>query len=136
MKYFVWFIISFFIIYTIYYFLFIRKATRNGKHSAEVDYLIKLYKIDITKFSYYKFVRVVGIISSIDIALVALMVMFINGFVFQLLFSILFLVPVVILSFMILGDYYKKKELKNNKKELEKERLREKKNVIKKKKKK
>ena len=109
MKYLISFIFSFIFIYVIYYILFIRKSTKNGKHPSEVDYLVKIYKIDITKFSYRKFVRVVGIVSSIDVALVALMVMFINGLVFQLLFGILFVLPVVVFSFMLLGKYYKKK---------------------------
>lgn len=122
MEYFIWFLLGFILIYVIYYVLFISKANRNTKKSVEVEYLIKMYKLDITKFSYHKFVRVVGIVSSIDVSLVSVIVAFAKGIVWQLLFSIIVVLPVIIISFMLLGNYYKKKQLKDNSKELEKEK--------------
>ena len=121
MEYVIWFLAGFIFIYVIYYILFIRNARRDSKLNSEVQYLVKLYKLDIKKFSYYKFVRVVGLVSSFDIALVSVIVAFAKGIVWQLLFSVLIVFPVIIISFMILGNYYKKKQEKDNTKELEKE---------------
>ena len=122
MEYVIWFLVGIIFIYIIYYIFFIRNARRDTKGSVEVEYLIKLYSLDINKFSYYKFVRVIGVVSSIDISLVSIIVAFVKGLVWQLLFSILIVLPVIIISFMLLGNYYKKKQLKDNSKELEKEK--------------
>ena len=122
MEYAIWFLVGFILVYVIYYILFIRKASRKGKKSSEVEYLIKLYKLDINKFSYYRFVRVVGVVSSIDIALISVIVAFTNELIWQLLFSFLIIFPIIIISFMLLGKYYKNKQTKDNTKELEKEK--------------
>ena len=122
MKYFLWFIFGVVFVYIIYYILFIRKASRDIKPSSEAEYLIKCYKLDINKFSYRKFVRVVGIVSSIDVSLTSVIVMFVNGLVWQILFGLILVLPIIIISFMLLGHYYKNKESKDNSKELAKEK--------------
>ena len=122
MKYILWFIFGLVFVYIIYYVLFIRNARRDTKHASEVEYLIKCYKLDINKFSYRKFVRVVGLVSSIDVSLTAVIVMFTDELVWQILFGLIIVLPVLIISFMLLGKYYKFKESKDNTKELEKEK--------------
>ena len=111
-----------FSIYIIYYFLFIRKTKRDYKIPSEVQYLIALYKLDTKLFSYQRFVRVVGMVTSFDIALVATMVANIDGSIWQILFGFVIVVPVMVISFMLLGKFYQKKEIKDNSKELEKEK--------------
>ncbi len=122
MKYIGWFLFSFILIYIIYYVLFIRKTRRKVKVPAEVQYLISLYKLDINCFSYYKFVRIVGLVTSFDIALIATLVANVEGVVWQILFGFVAVVPVIILSFMLLGKYYQNKQNQDNSEELEKER--------------
>lgn len=122
MEYISYFIFDFILIFIIYYFFCIRKTSRNTKMPSEVQYLIAVYKLDINKFSYRKFVYVVGIITSIDISLVATIVTKVDKMFWQILIGFLVVVPVVILSFMFLGKFYQKKETKDNSKELEKEK--------------
>lgn len=122
MEYVIWFIFSFILIYIIYYFLFIRKARRGEKISAEAQYLTVLYKLDIDKFSYYKFVRVVGLVTSFDIAIVSTIVAKVDGVIWQILFGFVAVVPVIVLSFMLVGKYYQSKQTKDNSKELAKEK--------------
>lgn len=122
MEYIGWFIFSFIFIYIIYYFVFIRRTRRGEKVPAEAQYLISLYKLDVDKFSYRKFVQIVGIITSLDIALVATIVTKVDGVVWQILFGFVAVVPVVVLTFMLLGKYYQNKQTKDNSKELAKEK--------------
>lgn len=122
MEYVIWFISSFILVYIIYYFLFIRNTRRGIKVPSEAQYLISIYKLDVTKFSYRNFIRVVGLITSLDIGLVATVVSNVGGVVWQILFGFVAVVPVVVLSFMLLGKYYQNKQTKDNSKELEKEK--------------
>lgn len=122
MEYLSWFLFSFILIYIIYYVLFIRKSRRNVKVPAEAQYLIALYKLDVNRFSYHKFINILGLVTSFDIAIVATIVAKVDGVVWQILFGFVAVVPVVVLSFMLLGKYYQSKQIKDNSKELEKEK--------------
>ncbi len=121
MEYISWFLFSFILIYIIYYVFFIRKTKRGVKVPAEAQYLITLYRLDVNLFSYRKFVRMVGVVTSFDIALVSTIVAKVEGVVWQILFGFVAVVPVIILTFMLLGKYYKHKQTLDNSQELEKE---------------
>lgn len=122
MEYVSWFLFSFILIYIIYYILFVRKTRRGEKVPSEAQYLISVYKLDVNKFSYRKFIRAVGVVTSLDIAVVATVVAKVDGIIWQILFGFVAVVPVVVLSFMLLGKYYQTKEKKDNSKELEEEK--------------
>lgn len=117
-----WFTFDFVLIFTLYYILFIRKAKRGVKTPSEVQYLINLYKLDTKKFSYKKFLVFVGLVTSFDTSLVATIVTVVDGIVWQILFGFIIVIPVMVISFTILGKYYKNKETKDNSKELEREK--------------
>ena len=118
-----WFIFDYILILTIYHFLFVRRTVRGEKVPSEATYLIKLYDLDVNLFSYRKFIKIVGLVTSFDVALVATLVAVVDDrMVWQILFSMIGIVPVIIISFVLLGKYYKKKQTKDNTKELEKEK--------------
>jgi len=132
------FIFTFLLVYILYYFLSVRKAKRNSKKvPVEVEYLILLYKLDTKNFNYQKFVNTVALVGSLDIALVATIVFNIDGFLWELLFGFIFLVPVIGISYMLLGKYYKnlveENVLEKKREQEEKERLKEEKKNKKKK---
>lgn len=107
----IYFGITFLLIYVIYYFTSIRKAKKDQKKiPIEVQYLILRYKIDTNKISYLNFLNVIAIVASVDIALGALLTSFIDGIIWQLLFGIIFIIPVVVISFMLVGKYYQKQQ--------------------------
>ena len=122
MEYIIWFIISFLLIYLIYDFVFIRKSNRGKKIPAEAQYLIYRYHLDINKFSYQKFLKIIGCVTSFDISLVATCIGVIDGVIWQILFGFVIIIPIMILSFTILGKYYQKKQTKDNSKELAQEK--------------
>lgn len=128
-----YFVFTFILVYVLYYFLSVRKAKRNSKKvPVEAEYLILLYKLDTKNFNYKKFVNTVAIVGSFDIALVATIVFHIDGFLWELLFGFILLIPVIGVSFMLLGKYYKNLVEENV---LEKERELEEKERLKKEKK-
>lgn len=122
MEYITWFVLGFILIYILYYFLFIMKSRRGKKVPSEAQLLIVQYKLDTKKFSYRKFLKVVGVISSVDISLVATIVGNVDGVVWQVLFGFVIVIPVVVVSYLLLGKYYQNKQLKDNSKELLKEK--------------
>ena len=118
-----WFIFDYILIYCIYYVWFIRRTVRGEKVPSEANYLINLYKLDVNKFSYRKFIKIVGLVTSFDVALVATLVAVIDSrVIWQILFSLIIIIPIIAITFMLLGKFYQKKQTKDNSKELEKEK--------------
>lgn len=118
-----WFIFDYIIVLCIYYFLFIRRTVRGEKVPAEANYLINLYDLDVNLFSYRKFIKVVGLVTSFDVSLVATLVALIDSrIIWQVLFGVIGIIPIIAITFMLLGKYYKVKQNKDNSKELEKEK--------------
>lgn len=89
----------------------VKKARRNSKKvPVEVQYLLVQYNLDTKNFRYKQFMNTVALVASFDISLVATIVFHIEGFIWQLLFGFIFLVPVILLSFMLVGKYYQNKK--------------------------
>lgn len=109
MEFLVNFILIFVVVYSCYYVMSVRKARKNGKHvPVEVQYLLIKYQISLKKIRYKRFVNSVALIGSFDIALVGSFILYIKGMVFQLLFGFILLVPIILISFRFLGNYYQK----------------------------
>ena len=122
MEYVIWFIFGFIFVYIIYYFLFIRRSKRKEKMPSEAQFLVNVYKLDIKKFSYRKFLMAIDFVVSLDVSLVATIVAVVDGFIWQLLFGFLAVVPITVISFIGIGKYYQNKQNKDNSSELEKEK--------------
>ncbi|MDE5586828.1 MAG: hypothetical protein K2I72_00475, partial [Bacilli bacterium] len=91
-------------------------------------------QIDLKKIRYKKFVNSVALIGSFDIALVGAIVLLVKGILFQLLFGFILFVPVILISFKLLGKYYQKKsnegETANKMEEMEVEEVKNTEKVI------
>ena len=119
-----WFIFDYILIYLIYYVWFIRRTVRGEKVPTEANYLINLYKLDVNKFSYRKFIKIVGLVTSFDVALAATLVAIMdNRVIWQILFSLVIIIPIIAITFMLVGKFYQNKQNKDNTKELEKEKI-------------
>ena len=118
-----WFIFDYILVYCIYYVWFIRRTVRGEKVPSEANYLINLYNLDINRFSYRKFIKIVGLVTSFDVALVATLVAVIDSrVIWQILFSLIIIIPIIAITFMVLGKIYQNKQTKDNSRELEKEK--------------
>jgi len=120
-KYIITFILSYILIYLIYFFYYILVCKRDKRCPAEATYMIRLYKLDINKFSYRKFIKIISLVTSFDIALAVTVVSYFDKIVWQILFGLVVIIPIIIISFMTVGKHYAKKQLKDNSKELKRE---------------
>ena len=115
MKEIIYFIITFLIVYLIYYFASIRKAKQDkNKLPIEVQYLILCYELDIKKIPYRNFLNTIAIVASFDVALTVTLVSLIKEIVWQILFGFVFIVPIIVISFTLVGKYYKKYQENNS----------------------
>ena len=107
----IYFIGIFIVLYILFSLFLAKKARRNSKKvPIEVQYLLVQYNLDTKNFRYKQFMNTVALVASFDISLVATIVFHIEGFIWQLLFGFIFLVPVILLSFMLVGKYYQNKK--------------------------
>lgn len=116
MKMFGFFILTFFFIFLIYQ-LFILKKYKKGKTEkqlSEVNYLIYRYHIDMSKINYKKLLNVISIVSSFDMAILVTITFLFDSMLIELLVALILTVPIVMVSYGLVGRYYKKKGLIKN----------------------
>lgn len=113
-----------FILIELYYSIFvIRKKMKYdpNKASTEVKFLIQKFKLDMKKINYYNFMKTIALINALDIALILFWVSFIDKLNIECLVAIVLMIPVILISYTIFGNYLVKKGLvidervKNNK---------------------
>ena len=63
----------------------------------------------------------ISLLTSIDIAIVATVIFGFKELIWQILFGLITVIPVVAISFIITGKYYQNKQLKDNSKEIDRE---------------
>lgn len=121
------FLLTFLFIYMIYYLFTIRKElnkinrqkkgkskkrkkkTDEAKLPVEIQYLVMKYRLDLGKINYFKLLQVIGVVTSFDLAIVVTVVSFIESTGLQLFVGFFALFPVLILSYHLIGKYYRKK---------------------------
>lgn len=98
---------TFLLIYVIYYFVSIRKAKKDTKKlPAEVKYLTSLYKINLNKINYCSFLNTIALVAALDISIVVVIISKFDDLIWEVLFGIVTLFPIIIISFMLIGKYY------------------------------
>lgn len=90
-----------------------KKEKEDIKIPTEVEILILKYNIDISKINYKKLLKIVGMTCSIDIGLIITIISLFptKNIYLQLLLGGVLIVPVILISYSILGKYFKKKGL-------------------------
>lgn len=114
MEYIKWFLISFIIIYLFYFITVIlqKKRYEKFKSSNQVLFFVKRYKLDVNKMNISKFIKIISFINSFIIALTFTIVININNYLLMLLIGFIILIPLMLLSYYIVGFYLKKEENK------------------------
>ena len=107
----VWFIITFIIVYLFYYFLQIFKKKYNkDKIPVDLLFLIKKYRLDMTKIKYKSIMNKIGLVSAFDIAFTSTFVFaFIKNVYIAILVGALMLIPLILITFNFIGNFYVKK---------------------------
>lgn len=111
------FVITFIIIYVLYYFLVIKKCKKNKKMvPTEVLLILQFYEIDLKKIDVYNIVKVVSIVTTFIIAtIITIISEFFDSTIILLIFGTLLSILVAIICYRIIGRYYEKKSKKKGK---------------------
>jgi len=112
----------FFIICYILYLLFMvyRKKSnkfKSKKPRVEEAFLIGRYNIDFTKFKkkeYTKFLHIISLANSFIVSFTLIIVNMVKGVFLKLILAFVCVVPLILISYMIIGKYYQKKGLIKN----------------------
>ena len=110
------FIISYTLIFILYYFFFVFKKTKYNKKKVPVEYyyLVRVYGLDEKKINYKKFLYTSAIINTFIIALTYVIVFhLLDNWLWQLLCSIILIILLIIIMYGILGRHYQKRGKKN-----------------------
>ncbi len=83
----------------------------SNKASAEIKFLVNKFKLDMKKVNYYYLMQSIALINALDIALVMFWVSFIDKLNIECLVAVILLVPVILISYTLFGNYLVKKGL-------------------------
>lgn len=110
------FLVVFTLCYILHLVLMVFKKKGNKFNSkklrVEESFLIGKYNIDFKKFKkkeYKKFLHIISLANSFILALTVILVKIVKGAFWQILISILFIVPLILIMYMIIGKFYQKK---------------------------
>lgn len=113
------YVISYALVFLLYYLIFIRKKTKYNKNKIPVEYyyLINIYKIDNKDINYKKFMYLSGLINTFIIVTTYIIVSkLISKWFLQLLCGVIIIILLIIICYGILGRYYKKNTHKEKRK--------------------
>ena len=107
------YIISFALVFLLYYLLFIRKKTKYNKNTVPVEYyyLVSLYKLKEKEIDYKRFMYISGLINTFIIVTTYIVVFkLLDSWFWMLICGIVIIVLLIIICYGILGRYYMKKQ--------------------------
>ena len=112
MKYLLLFVISFLLIYFVYYFIVVnrKKGLEAFKEGKQVMFFKNAYKLDLKKLDYKKFANSLSLVNAFIISFTLVVVEFVPGLIFKLLVALACLIPLILICYSVLGKVYKKKE--------------------------
>ena len=107
------YIISYALVFLLYYLIFIRKKTTYNKNKvpAEYYYLVSLYGLGQKDIDYKKFMYISGLVNTFIIVTTYIVVSkLLNKWFIQLFCGIVIIILLIIICYGILGRYYQKKQ--------------------------
>ena len=108
-----WFIGTFLVVYLFYLFHYVigkKKKYDSRKAPQELLFLLRKYKLDIKKINYKKIMNQIGLICAFDIAFTStFMFTFVKNIYLSILIGAVMLIPLIIITFDLLGKYYMKR---------------------------
>ena len=111
------FVITFAIVYLIYYFLVIKRCKKNKNMvPAEVNLILAFYKINIKKIDVYQMVKVVSVVTTFIIStIITIISIFFDNTIILLVFGTLISILVAFICYRMIGRYYEKQSNKKKK---------------------
>lgn len=114
MEYIKWFLIAFIIIYLFYFVTVIlqKKKYEKFKSSNQVMFFVNRYKLNVQKLNIVKFIKIISFTNSFVIALTFAIATLVDNYMLMLLIGFVTVIPLMLLSYHIVGLYFKKEENK------------------------
>lgn len=94
----------------------LKEQKEDIKFPTEVEILMVRYRVDLSKINYKKVLKIVGWMCSIDVGLILGILSYIpmeNVYVLILIGGVM-MIPIILISYAIVGNYLKKKGLTKN----------------------
>ncbi|MEG2322019.1 MAG: hypothetical protein RSB71_00820 [Bacilli bacterium] len=115
MKYLVFFLIGFVIVYLFYLFTVILQTKRMSKFkkSNQVIFFVKKYGLDVDKLNMKKFTNLLGLTNSFIVATAFTATLLVDNFILGMVVGLIVLVPLMLFCYYLLGNYFKKEGKKN-----------------------
>lgn len=112
MNYILLFILSFLLIYFVYFIVIIsrKKGLESFKKGKQLEFFIKTYKLDKKKLNIKKFANSLALTNSFIMALTITIIEFMDNLIIKLLLCVIILTALMLLMYNYLGKTYKKKE--------------------------
>lgn len=107
------YIISYALVFLLYYLIFIRKKAKYNKNKVPVEYyyLVSLYGLRQKDIDYKKFMYISGLVNTFIIVTTYIVVSkLLNKWFIQLFCGIVIIILLIIICYGILGRYYQKKQ--------------------------
>lgn len=116
MKYIIYFLLAFVIVYLFYLFTVIlqKKKYDKFKQSNQVMYFVKRYDISPEHLNMKVFTNVLGLTNAFIMATAFLATFLVDNFILQLLLAFIVIFPMIFICYHIIGKFYQKKEGKKN----------------------
>ena len=113
MRYICLFIITIILVMFYYYLIELRKVKKITKRGlpVELKLFLNMYNVDTKKESYNSIMKKITVIIACDTGVVLLITEFFSSIVVKLVVAIFCVLFFVIISYRLLGFYYKKKGL-------------------------
>ena len=112
MVYVLVFLFCFIIVYLCYYLVIVKRekgleAFKNGK---QLLFFKNAYKLDIKKLDIKKFANSLALANAFIIASTVTIIEFIDSLIIKLAVGFVILIPLILITYYVLGKIYKKKE--------------------------
>ena len=114
------FLLCFLLVLLVYEIFIVRKAKKNKskKYPMEVKYLINRYHLNMRKVDYPQLLQIVSLVSSFDIAFIVSVVIIVDSYLWQLLAALVLVLPVILISYHLVGVFYRKKGMTKNERDI------------------
>ena len=110
------FLLSFIFVFLLYQLIVVRRAKskKKKKEPFEVTYLVGKYNLDLKKVNYNKLLRVISLVSSLDIALVVTLILLFDNFLVEIIVGFIAILLTIITSYHLVYLGYKRKGMIKN----------------------
>ena len=112
MKYLVFFILSFVLVYIFYLITVILQKNKLEKYkkSNQVKYFINRYKLDINKLDMKRFINIISLANSFIVSLAFTATLLVENIYLGMLIGLIVLIPVMLFIYGLIGRDLRKRE--------------------------